>query len=170
MAKKEIYYTEHLDKTLETLSKPGILIVSNDETGKANPMTIGWGTLGVVWGRPVFEVLVRPSRHTHELLRDAKTFSVNVPTDKLAKACALCGSRSGRDTDKIAETGLTVEPGMELDVPTIKECPVHYECRILHVTEMDGARLDKGVADSFYANGDLHTIYHGEVVGVFKQD
>ena len=60
MAKVEIDHTQFFDKTVKVMTKTGLLRVSLDADGKANPMTIGWGTLGSVWGKPLFVVLVRP--------------------------------------------------------------------------------------------------------------
>src|ERR1035438_8547954 len=92
-------------ETIERLSGDGILIVAGDPP---NPMTIGWGTLGVIWGMPVFTVLVRPTRYTFQLLENSIDFSVNILPDEFAKQIFLCGNRSGRKTDKIKECGFTM--------------------------------------------------------------
>jgi flavin reductase (DIM6/NTAB) family NADH-FMN oxidoreductase RutF len=154
-------------ETMSALSRQGALLVAGAEP--VNPMTIGWAQMGIIWGRPIFTVLVRPSRFTHGLMEKADAFSVNVPSESLSEACALCGSRSGRDTDKMKEAGLTAEPGTALDVPTIAECPIHYECEIVHKNAVDRAALARGVIAANYGGGDFHTIYWGEIKGVFKR-
>jgi len=124
MSKVKIDPFSAVAETMKALSAGGCLLVAGFE--RVNPMTIGWGEIGIVWGKPVFTVLVRPSRFTFGLMEDADEFSVNVPGEALAEACMLCGTRSGRDIDKMAEAGLAAEPGIALGVPTIAECPVHY--------------------------------------------
>ncbi|MHC4507126.1 MAG: flavin reductase family protein [Planctomycetota bacterium] len=110
MSKVKIDTFSAVAETMKALSGSGCLLVAGAE--RVNPMTIGWAEIGIVWGKPVFTVLVRPSRFTFGLMEEANEFSVNVPGEALADACMLCGTRSGRDIDKIAETGLTVEPGI----------------------------------------------------------
>jgi flavin reductase (DIM6/NTAB) family NADH-FMN oxidoreductase RutF len=106
--------------------------VTSGADGKPNVMTIGWGTLGAIWGRPVFLVLVRPSRHTYSRLEEVGEFTVNVPPRELAAGVNLCGTVSGRDRDKFQEARLTPVASRQVRPPIIQECVVHYECRILH--------------------------------------
>ena len=65
-------------ETHTRMSNGGILLASQDAGGKLNPMTIGWGVFGWIWARPVFTVLVRPSRYTFACLEAAGDFTVNV--------------------------------------------------------------------------------------------
>jgi hypothetical protein len=72
--------------TLERLRNGGALLTVRSN-GAVNTMTIGWGSLSVYWGRPVFIVPVRLSRHTHFLLEQAEEFTVTVPRgDELRRA------------------------------------------------------------------------------------
>ena len=83
------------------------------------PSWIGWGSLGSIWGVPLWTVLVRPSRHTYACIEHSGCFTVNVPTSALAEACAVCGSKSGRDLDKFAACDLTAERGQAVCGPTV---------------------------------------------------
>ena len=89
--REEIGIFEGFKNTIEQISKNGLLLVAGE---KGNPMTIGWGTIGIIWGKPVFMVLVRPSRYTFELMEKSGEFSVNVPLHSLNKEVAICGSKS----------------------------------------------------------------------------
>ena len=153
-------------ETVEKLNAGGLLLVSGD---KGNPMTIGWGTVGIIWGRPVFLVLVRPSRYSFSLMETKDEFSVNVPPDGLKKEMAYCGSASGRDVDKVKECGFTLGKGKLISVPYIEECPVHYECRLIHKNSVINADLDYEIVKQYYASGDLHRIYFGEILGVYRE-
>lgn len=84
-------------------------------------MTIGWGALGNIWGKPVFTVMVRHSRYTHELIEAHNEFTVSFPlTAAFSKALGLCGSKSGRDMDKFAAAEITPAEGQTVKVPVIK--------------------------------------------------
>ena len=166
MAKIAVAYTDHLSETIAALGEPGCLLVSQAEEGKPNAMAIGWATVGVIWGRPMLVVLVRHSRYTWRLLEAHDEFTVNVPPPALADAVMVCGTKSGRDTDKFAETGLTPVAAQHVGMPIIHECAVHYECRIVHRNNVDPTHLAGAIMGEFYGEGDFHTIYYGHILGV----
>ena len=157
---------EALGATLNKLQEPGLLLVAGDK--KPNPMAIGWMTAGIIWGLPVCVVLVRPSRHTHGLLKAWGEFTVNVPADDMAEAVAFCGSKSGRDIDKAAQYGLEFAPSTDVRVPHIVGCPIHYECRTVHTSEVLKEQLARSVVNSSYPKGDFHTVFFGQILGVYR--
>ncbi len=165
--KVEAGYFDYLNETLDVLGKPGLLLVSTDADGKPNAMTIGWGTVGIIWGKPIFVVLVRPSRYTYGLMEQTEDFTVNVPSADLRKAVAFCGSKSGRDYDKFAENGLTAVPGKKVKSPIIDECVIHYECKVVHKNDVLKDELADAIVSSAYPGGDFHTIYYGEILSVY---
>jgi len=148
MAKIPVDNTDYLAETLRALRHAGCLLASQGAEGKPNAMTIGWGTVGIIWGKPVFIVLVRHSRYTWSRLEENGEFTVNVPPPSLADAATLCGTKSGRDLDKLAAAGLTPIAAQHVGVPVIAECAVHYECRVLHKNNVDPTNLAKSVLDS----------------------
>ena len=165
--KIEAAYTDHLKETLSVLRNPGLLLVSADVDGKPNAMTIGWGTIGIIWGKPIFTVLVRPSRFTYDLMENASDFTVNVPSADMRSVVAFCGSASGRDHDKFAEKGLIAVPGKKVKTPIIEECVIHYECKIVHKNDVMKDELASEIVSSAYSGGDFHTIYYGEILSVY---
>ena len=86
------------------------------------------------------------------------------------KILSYCGSKSGRDTDKIADLGLTlVEPSV-ISVPAIKELPLTLECRVIYKRHQDSNAIPQEIKDRFYpANtpDDYHTAYYGEIVAAY---
>ena len=85
-----------------------LLLTAGDfERGDFNAMTVGWGSLGTMWGRPFAQIVVRPIRHTYSFLERHDTFTLCAFPPAYRGALQLLGSRSGRDGDKIAEAGLT---------------------------------------------------------------
>jgi flavin reductase (DIM6/NTAB) family NADH-FMN oxidoreductase RutF len=132
-----------------------------------NTMTIGWGMAGVAWRLPVFMVLVRDSRHTYSIMEKAVDFTVTVPTGDMKDALALCGTRSGRDLDKLEACGLRTRPGLHTTSPILDVPGLHLECRILYKTPMDPSRLDPPLG-AIYPARDYHTLYFGEILGFYE--
>ncbi len=155
---------ENFNITARALEGPGILLM----TGKqGNPMTIGWAQLGVIWGKPVLTVLVRPSRFSHGLLEGLGEFAVNVLPLTQKKNLALCGSRSGRDTDKVSLCGFHLKAGEMITVPSCEESELIYECRLLAKQELPPQGILSEAVQGYYLQGDYHTLYHGEILGTY---
>lgn len=162
---KEINIAEVSGKILEQLPEGAFLTVKHGD--RVNTMTIGWGTLGRMWNRPVFMVMVRYSRYTYELIEKADSFTVSIPQKgALKKALAICGSRSGRDIDKFRECGLTPQEGA-VESPHIAECDIHIDCRIIYRQPLDPDKLPGEIKNECYKNGDYHVLYYGEIVKTY---
>jgi len=160
---------DNVNKLFDSLKKGGaFLVAGRDEV--ANPMTIGWATVGIIWGKPVLTVLVRPSRHTFSLISKHDEFVVCVPEPGMSKELSICGTRSGRDIDKFAECGFTKENGLKVSVPHIAQCPMHYECRIVHRNNVSRETLINGLDSQYYPDGDFHTVFYGEMLGTYLRE
>ena len=160
-------YHDHFDKLCEALGGAGALLVVEDIKGRLNAMTIGWAQTGVIWGKPVMTVLVRPSRYSHELLENARYFSVCVPVSGGWKnELAFCGSKSGRECDKLRACALKTKEGSRRGVKLIKGAALSYECEILCKAEMPASALPKAIREKYYPAGDFHTLYFGEILAV----
>ena len=90
MNRESVPYTYLFAETMKQLDGEGLLLASTKPDGEINVMTIGWGTVGVIWGRPIFAVLVRPSRYTYQFIEASGEFTVNVPS----LAMKFCGRGS----------------------------------------------------------------------------
>jgi len=157
-------YSKHMDEIIEKLSGNGVFLNSSYK-GNINTMTIGWGSFGVIWSRPVITVAVRYSRHTYELINKSGVFTISVPVNNvLKKELAFCGSRSGRDIDKFKETGLTAVNGRKVGVPVIGECGMHFECRVIYKQAMEPALIDTKIDEEFYNCNNFHILFYGEIV------
>ncbi|MBI5622409.1 MAG: flavin reductase family protein [Elusimicrobia bacterium] len=167
MKRAKIEFSEGFKDLCKALPQPGAFLLV-DEGGKRNVMTIGWASMGIVWGEPVLEVLVRPSRHTFGLMETAKHFSLNVPLDKLQKKLAFCGSRSGRDTDKVEACGFHLLPGVTQGVSVIDGCDLYFECRTIHKTQVVKENLDPKLVRQYYPGDDFHTVYYGKVLEIYR--
>lgn len=176
MKKRKIDFSDYANDIVKALTD-GILMTTK-AGDKVNSMVIGWGTVGVNWAKPVFAAFVRESRYTKEMLEQNPEFTINVPVgDYDKKIIGICGSKSGRDLDKIQEAGLTpVEPDT-ISVPGLKEFPLTLECRVIYAQKQDAGALGSDILDVFYplleekaAAGDerdIHTTYFGEIVDAY---
>jgi len=167
MAKNEIAVTDGFDRFCEALGSGGSLLVSLDRDGKPNAMTIGWAMLGIVWGRPICAVMVRPSRYTYDCMEATGDFTVNVPTPEMADDVMFCGTESGRDYDKFEECGLTAVPGRQIESPSIGECVAVWECVVVQKNDVVPEAFVPEIDGSFYSSGDYHRVYYGEVVASY---
>lgn len=170
--KKHINLWEHAGEILEQVSTAALVTAKAD--GEVNSMTIGWGTLGTEWGKPIFTVFVRQSRHTKALLDKNGEFTINVPLKgaDVKHIMSLCGTKSGRDLDKIKELGLHLEEPEVISVPGIRELPITLECRVVYKQDQDLRLLDADKCQRYYApgtanDGDYHTAYYGQVLAAY---
>lgn len=109
-----------------------VVMVSCGSMEAPNIATIAW--TGIINSEPpITYVSIRKSRYSHELISQTGEFVINLTTEKLAETTDFCGVRSGRDTDKFKERGLTAVAGNHIGAPLIMESPVNLECRVLEV-------------------------------------
>lgn len=160
-------FTESLDKSIKHIRKQGAFLTAKSN-GKINTMTIGWGSLGLAWGKPIFTIFVRKSRYTHNFIEKSGEFTVSIPiNDKFKRELYFCGTKSGRDYDKIKECSLKLIPGEVISTPVIEGCGIYFECKTLYKEHMNADFLNKKINDQSYSNEDYHTIYHGKILNCY---
>lgn len=138
---------------------------------RINTMTIGWGSIGFIWGKPVLMVMVRTSRYTYGLINESNDFSVSVPlTNDFRQALAEAGKKSGRDIDKFTALQLRAQQAREIESPVIDNCGLIYECRLLYRQPMDLQQLDEEIVSKYYSDGDYHVLYFGEIAACYKNN
>ena len=131
---------------------------------KFNTMTISWGGLGTLWNKPVATVYVRESRYTHEFVDDNEYFTVSFYSEEYKKVLGVLGSKSGRDMNKMGQSGLTPkEAGGSI---TFAEAEVTLVCRKLFRQQLEVSNIPDDIATTFYSDGDAHDMYIGEVVEI----
>lgn len=171
MTRQKIEVLDCAGEILKAL--PGGVLLTTQAGTRRNTMTIGWGTLGIEWGLPIFTTFVRESRYTRELLDENPEFTVNVPRGEVdRKILSLCGTKSGRDVDKFAALGLTPAEPEAITVPGIRQLPLTLECRVIYRQNQPEQLLPPAQLDKFYPRGpggarDLHIAYYGQVVAAY---
>ena len=172
--RKEINAYEYAPHILDHLTHGGILVTAKVGE-KVNPITIGWGTIGMQWGKPLFQAYIRESRFTKAMLDEAGEFTVNIPlerTDRAREILAFCGTKSGRDLNKPAELGLTLVDGEKTAAPAIKELPITLECKVIYSVRQNASKMPEDVTKKYYPDwksdpNDVHSVYYGEIVAAY---
>lgn len=166
-------YAGHICKAM----KKGILLTTQNGDF-VNSMVIGWGHIGIEWGKPIFVAYVRESRHTKTMLENHGEFTVNIPmVDVDSSIIRICGTKSGRDMDKIRELGLHLEESDHVSVPGIKEFPLTLECKVIYKQKQDLSAIPGEIIERYYPEvpgvtfagetRDFHYAYYGEIVGAY---
>lgn len=142
-----------------------LLLTSGDFTsGQFNCMTISWGSIGVIWGRPFIQVVVRPQRYTFKFIEQYTTFTVCAFPRQYRKALNILGTKSGQYTNKIAEAGLTPQAALKVTAPSYKEAELVFECSKIYASEFEPRQFLDPTIDQNYSKKDYHHIYYGTIV------
>ena len=150
---------------------PEGVFLTTKSNGEVNTMTMGWGTAGFIWNQNILMAPVRKSRYTHQLLENSDYFTVSVPLKgQLKKELQFCGTKSGRNYDKIKELNLELREVEESKVPIIKGNDLHFICRIKYQQDMLKDNLEQEILKEEYPDHDMHTLYYAEVAAVYKEE
>lgn len=129
-----------------------------------NTMTASWGGFGVIWNKPVVWCVIRPQRYTHEFMESSKHFTLSFFAEEFRDALWVCGTKSGRDCDKVSESGLTPMAGFTPETTVFSEARIIMECRKLYTQDIDPTNFVDSEIDSNYPDKDYHRMYMGEIV------
>ena len=157
---KKLEVKDLKDNFFEAIGKEWMLITAGTKE-KFNTMTASWGGIGWLWNKPVAFVFVRPERYTYEFIEKSDYLTLSFLGEENKKIHAVCGSKSGRNTDKVKETGLKpvfTEGGNVV----FEQARLSLECKKLYA---DGIKpecfLDKESLEKWYggAHGGFLKIY-----------
>ena len=144
------------------------MLITAGTKDRCNTMTASWGGVGVLWNMPVAIAYVRPQRYTYEFMEAADTFSLSVLPEQYREALRLCGTRSGRELDKLAAAGLTV---YDADgTPAIAQSRLIIVCRKLYAQDMKPENFIDQTLLSHYKAKDYHRQYVGEILQVLRAE
>lgn len=160
---------KQLDKNVFSAIGDQWMLITAGTVEHCNTMTASWGGLGVIWGAPAATCYIRPQRYTKEFVDREEYFTLAFFGEEHRKALALCGSRSGRDIDKVKECGFTVKAA-EGGAPYFEQAELVLVCRKRFAQPMDPDRIPQEIKDKWYPEKDYHTLYIGEIVEALVKD
>lgn len=131
-----------------------------------NTMTASWGTLGILWNLPVAICFIRPQRYTYIFAERSGYYTLSFFDENYRDALQFCGSKSGRDYDKAAETGLKPIT-TDLGNVSFEQARLILECKKLYTDDLKPDHfIAKELINKNYPKKDFHRFYLGEVVNV----
>jgi flavin reductase (DIM6/NTAB) family NADH-FMN oxidoreductase RutF len=167
---KEISIRDLQDNVVKLIGDDWMLITAGT-IDSCNMMTASWGGVGVLWNRPVVFAFIRPERYTREFIDAKNEFTITFLGPEHRKAHSICGSKSGREIDKVAATGLT-PLFTEAGNPVFEEARLTLECKVVYKSEIEEAKfLDPSVFPRWYdeKNGNAHIVYIAEIVNAWEK-
>ena len=146
------------------------MLVTAGTRERCNPMTASWGSLGVISGVNVATCYIRDSRYTRELVDEASHFTLSFFGEQYKKALVLCGSKSGRDIDKVKECGFTVKAA-QCGAPYFEEAELVLVCRKMLRQPLDPDAMPSDIREKFYPDENSQIfMYIGEIVEALQGD
>jgi flavin reductase (DIM6/NTAB) family NADH-FMN oxidoreductase RutF len=125
---------------------PTLIVCTYDKDNRPNAAAVAWGGI-CCSSPPCVNISLRKATYTYGSIMLHKAFTVNVPSEKYIREADYFGVASGRDRNKIDDTGLTVVKSDLVHAPYIEEFPITLECRVVHTHELG-----------------RHTIFIGEIL------
>ena len=157
-----------LDKNVFSAIGEQWMLITAGTADKCNTMTASWGGLGILWGAPAATCYIRPQRYTKEFVDREDYFTLAFFGEEYRKALSLCGSKSGRDVDKVKECGFTVKTA-GCGAPYFEEAELVLVCRKRFAQPMDPDNIPREIRDKWYPEQDYHTLYVGEIIEVLAR-
>jgi flavin reductase (DIM6/NTAB) family NADH-FMN oxidoreductase RutF len=153
------------DIKLSNFLTHGALITAGQ---KPNVMTASWGFVGVMWRKKVAIVPIRNTRFTKEIIEKTGEFTVSIPFGKkMQEELKVCGTKSGRDVDKVKELGLNMKNAKAVDTFIVDGCDSYFECKVLCKLPLDDANCPQEIKEAFYGDGNYHNFYFAEIVSEY---
>lgn len=151
---------------MKMIADEWMLVAAGDET-KCNMMTASWGFMGEMWGKECAMIVIRPTRYTYDFLENSDYFSLSFYGGR-RDIYKICGSTSGRDVDKIKETGLT--PVFANHTVYFEEARLVVICKKLYAQDLDPACIVNDDGISKWYNNDYHRAYWGAIQTVLVKE
>lgn len=165
---KEISPYELQGNTFQMIDRDWMLVTASDGE-KFNTMTASWGGLGILWNKPVAFVFIRPQRYTFEFTEKNDRMTLTFFGGEKREALNICGTKSGRDCDKINEAGL-LPVGIGDGLYTFEDAAVTLVCRKIYTDMIKAENMIDPAIMKCYKNNDFHKVYVCEIEKVFIKE
>ena len=166
---EQIEFSQVKENVVDLIARQWALVTAGDEKA-CNTMTVSWGAVGELWGVDTATVYIRPQRYTEQFIDSNDYFTVCFFPEELKQQIhGVCGSKSGRDTDKIAEAGIT--PVYDENAPYFEQAKLVIICKKMAVSEITpDSFLDSEIDEKFYPDKDYHKVFVARIEKVLVND
>ncbi len=161
------------ENVFKTIGDDWVLITAGSPND-FNTMTAAWGTLGILWSRPVAICFIRPTRYTYSFMENSDTFSISFFGEEHKEILNYCGTHSGRNVNKISETGLNPQ---KFDLPDDGETIGFQQSRLIICCKKIYAQdmtkdcfVDQSLVEDIYPKSDFHKLYAGEILVCYTKE
>lgn len=144
------------------------MLVTAGTLSSFNALTASWGGMGIFWEKEVAMCVVRPVRHTFQFMERHEIFTLSAFQEKYRPALRTFGRVSGRDVDKVKETGMTPVEGLHGGI-YFQEARLVYICKKMSWTDFDPEKFLDPKMHKFYPKKDYHRLYFGEILTVLAR-
>lgn len=160
----------NMDKNVfDMIGKQWMLVTAAKSATEVNTMTASWGGLGIMWGKPVAYIFIRPQRYTKEFIDNSESLSLSFFGEEYRKMLSYMGTVSGKDENKIEKSGLKLS--FDKGTPYFDEAEIVLVTKKLYAQKMGKEFLcDNEIAEKWYPNDDWHTMYVCEITKILKKD
>jgi flavin reductase (DIM6/NTAB) family NADH-FMN oxidoreductase RutF len=160
---------EEIKESVSTLIGKGWMLITAGNLKSFNTMTASWGNLGFLWNKNIATIYLRPQRYTKEFVDRENIFTLSFFKEDYRKALTICGSKSGRDGDKVKEAELTPIETPNKSI-SFQEAHIIIECRKIYKDNLNPESfIDKSIPNEIYPTKDFHTQYIGEILAVYER-
>jgi flavin reductase (DIM6/NTAB) family NADH-FMN oxidoreductase RutF len=159
---------ESVNENFFSLLNHDWMLVTAGEMDDFNTMTASWGTLGMLWNKPVAVIFVRPHRYTYEFVEKYPYFTLSFFETRYKDILNYCGQHSGKNVDKVKETGL-IPYALASGAVTFEQARLIIECRKLYFDDLKHDHfIDKEIIHRAYPGKDFHRFYIGEIMQCYQ--
>ena len=165
MSFKSIDIKDFNENIFKIISEEWMLVTSGSKE-KFNTMTASWGFAGFMWRKPVVNIVIRPQRYTREFLDSNEYFTLSFYGENKS-IHSVCGSKSGREVNKVKECGLT--PIFDNNSVYFDEARLVIVCKKMYVQQMsEDCVTDESIKQNY--NNDYHISYIGEITDILVKE
>ena len=169
MGNFKVIKPEELNRNVfDMVGKEWMLVTAGNEEN-INTMTASWGGMGVMWGKKVVFVVIRPERYTKKFIDNSETMSLTFYNEEYRKTLSYLGTVSGKDENKVEKSGLT--KAFYNNTPFFEEANTTLIVRKLYKQDYDpNCFIDKTIDGRWHPQRDYHTMYICEILDVLSQE
>lgn len=154
------------DNIFKLIDRDHMLITAKNSDEKVNTMTASWGGAGILWGKPIAIAFIRPERYTYEFVEDSDRMTLSFFDEYYRETLTFCGTRSGRNMDKITLAGLTTLFD-ESGAPYFAEAKTVLVCRKMYADMISPENMIDMSNMKHYQKNGFHKMYICEIEKVF---
>ncbi len=163
---KEISPELIIDNPFKLIGSNWMLITAGNRES-FNTMTGAWGGLGIMWAKNVAWCVIRPNRYTYKFIEESPFYTLSFLEEQYRDILTYCGTKSGRDVNKVTETGLT--PVFDENTIYFAEARLILECKKIYSQDILPKNFLSPEIEEYYPQKDYHRMYLGEIVKVLTR-